>query len=155
MDNTIVRYHLDRDERTSVPSGFITLIIQTESGQVKAAHPAACTLEAVRTAMTMFYDAFGDIHLPENTTDLFDYEFIYAEMEKELTSENAKIEAERLMLQDEKDTKTAKRVLDMLSSQAFDDFYNGVHMDFIEGAPGCKSEQEMLEIVKNKFIKRF
>lgn len=157
MENNYYKfeYFLDRDERTQVPSGNITIIVKTDNGHVKDVQSSLCTLEAVRTTVKEFYDEFETVHLPANTTGLYDYEFIFAEMDKELTELKKQQALEAKQLEKEKNIKTAKRVLDMLNTESFDEFYKGAHEDYILGEPNALSEDKMIELVINKFIKKF
>jgi len=156
MKHLQLQYKLDYPEMSDRPSGTILMVVvdTNNNGHVEAVLTTKCTLEAVREDLTALCE-LGDIFVPANDTDLFNYEFVHATMEQELTEINAKLAAEDAQYELERNRKTAKKVLDMLSSQSFDDFYRGPHMDYIEGEQGCKTEEEMLAIIVTKFVKKF
>jgi len=154
LDNTMqFNYHLDTCERTGNPSGNVTVIVQTDNGQILDASLVKCTLEDLRTHCTAIYEGLGDVKVIANEHgSLFDYEFIHSEMQQELDAANERLEAERLHYELEQKRKTAKKVLDVLSTQEFDDFYTGVFNDYIEGGDITMSEEGIIDIIAKKFL---
>jgi len=135
------------------PSGFVTIIVLKDNGEVVDASPVRCTLEAIREHCRALYNNIGDIKLAANEYgNTFDFEYIHAEMQAELDAINERLEAEQLHFELEKKRKTAKKVLDVLSTHSFDDFYIGVHDDYIKGEPTALTEEEMIKLVIEKFL---
>ena len=159
MDNNnhlVVKFYLDRHELTDTPTGSITIRIEKDNGHVLAVQPTPCTLVGCRNTMETMYKEFGDILLEANAQgSIFDYEYIYSTMDAQLTELNEAAEVQKKLWDDEKNLKTANKVLEMLSSQSFDDFYQGMHMDHIEGGPDAPSRVVVLQAIIDKFIKKF
>jgi hypothetical protein len=155
--NLHLQYKLDYPDGSERPTGNVILIVidLNNNNNVEDVLTTPCTLEGLRASMQHLYSEHGDIFVSANDTALFDYEFVHAELDAKLTEELAQAAAEDAKYEKERNMKTAKKVLDMLSTQSFDDFYRGPHMDFIEGEPNALSEEEILEMIVNKFIKKF
>ena len=153
IDNMTFFYHLNTNEYTGNPSGHVAILVVKDNGNVVDASPVECKLEAIREHCQAIYDNIGDVKLPANEHgSLFDYEFIHAEMQKELDAANERIAAEQLHFELEHKRKLAKEFLDILSMQSFDDFYNGAHKDHIEGEENALTEEELIALVIKKFL---
>lgn len=154
MSNLQLEYVLDSCDRTCNITGNVMLkLCNTETGQVIDVSVVPCTLPALRIAIEQLAEEHGDVHILTDHSSIHCYEHIHAVMQKEIDAIRA-LEAEtKAKWEAEEKTKLAEHLLDVLSTQSFESFYNDTYMDYIEGEEGCKTKEEMLAIIVRKFYR--